>query len=882
MESLLMEMVRPVTSGSRQAPDPFDQYLECHGLYRKHTARDASSLFRVIAEQMYDTQHLHYELRQECVRFMTRKRRMFDQYINGNFDKYCRELAKPKTYGTMLELRAMCLIYRRNVILYEPFNLGAGVTFNHRFVDNFRVFYTNENHFDSVFERECMASAAVCQSITFKLLYQSLFKLPDVSFAVESMLHPDNFKWDFFKAEFDHRGYMVRLRCSDGRYFPLDLPELTKCILENYKLCKFHNSRRTGSSHLSLCNGNDDGEGKVVCESGEKPPEHDLLQMCPNRYVSCVRQLLDDGITPFPYKVAKSLDPDMYRNVEFDVWNDIRKETKRHSVYNNDYNFKVGAKCLVEFRVQNQACHYTAYIQSINIRKNECVVFVEKFGRKILAPYDTLHPVAPEDFHPWQMPYRHHMHQHQQQQQQRQMQRDHMTKYFNKNKLQKWKKSKQMDPSTYLQPHPEIQPQPRLLRHSQHSRPREDSMDRAYKSMLAIINLEPEQEKEQTQTQTQDQEQEQQQQQKSLPLKSETRERDERVLKWRQTTSNKSQKPSATGKLSATATEGALGATHFVNFMPLMGVGGGQVPPPLPAWAGSGLAVPEEAYRFPMPPPPPSMLPFAGYAPTPPGSIALHPQLPFMPLPPPPQPNRAAPSLHTPHPFEGQPRRSFMSRGDMPPDMETLRYFYNMGVDMHLRMSTVGMESELNAGGLEEQLGSLNVTPPLTPDAGEQDKVNPFGSKRGPKLRGKHPEQLKDLNDKLSQAVSLLPTPTATPSPSASGGRAFSFFSSSPGGLPLSPTHLVTPSGPPIFFQPGLPQLTTLPRGGTGGQNHYAWPLSPTMVPAAAAPPLFEVINNFSNDVKPLHQPKKQQQAATKSSPANKQVADAYASTRHQ
>ncbi|BFG01225.1 protein ovarian tumor locus [Drosophila madeirensis] len=838
MESLFMEMVRPVTSGSRQAPDPFDQYLECHGLYRKHTARDASSLFRVIAEQMYDTQHLHYELRQECARFMTRKRRIFAQYINGNFDKYCRDLAKPKTYGTMLELRAMCLIYRRNVILYEPFNLGAGVTFNHRFVENFRVFYTNENHFDSVFERGYMASAAVCQSITFKMLYQSLFKLPDVSFAVESMLHPNNFKWDFFKAEFDHRGYMVRLRCSDGRYFSLDLPELTKCILENYKLCKFHNSRKTGSSHLSLCNSDDDGEGKVVCESGKESPEHDLLQMCPNRYVSCVRQLLDDGITPFPYKVAKSLDPNMYRNVEFDVWNDIRKEAKRYNLYNNDYNFK--------------------------------------------APYDTLHPVAPEDFRPWEVPSRHHMHQHQQQ---RQVQRDHMTKYFNKNKLQKWKKSKQMDPSTYFQPHPQIQPQQqpqRLLLHSEHSRSREDSMDRAYKSMLAIINLEPEQEKEQTQTQ--DQEKQQQQQQKSLPLNSETRGRDERVLKWRQTTPTKSQKPSATGKLSATATEGALGATHFVNFMPLMGGGGGrsgQAQPPLPAWAGSGLAVPEEAYRFPMPPPPPpSMLPFAGYAPTP-GSIALHQQLPFMPLPPPPQPSRAAPSLHAPHPFDGQPRRSFMSGGDMPPDMETLRYFYNMGVDMHLRMSTVGMESELNAGGLEEQLGSLNVTPPLTPDAGEQDKVNPFGSRRGSKLRGKHPEQLKDLNDPLSQAVSLLPTPTATPSPSTSGGRAFSFFSSSPGGLPLSPTHLVTPSGPPIFFQPG-PQRTTLPRGATGGQNHYAWPLSPTMLPAAAAPPLFEVMSNFPHDGKPLQQPKKQQQAASKSSPANKQSADAYASTRHQ
>jgi len=74
-----MQVQRPITSGSRQAPDPYDQYLESRGLYRKHTARDASSLFRVIAEQMYDTQMLHYEIRLECVRFMTLKRRIFEK-----------------------------------------------------------------------------------------------------------------------------------------------------------------------------------------------------------------------------------------------------------------------------------------------------------------------------------------------------------------------------------------------------------------------------------------------------------------------------------------------------------------------------------------------------------------------------------------------------------------------------------------------------------------------------------------------------------------------------------------------------------------------------------------------------------------------------------
>lgn len=38
-----------------------------------------------------------------------------------------------------------------------------------------------------------------------------------------------------------------------------------------------------------------------------------------------VRDLLMKGVTPFPYKVAKSLDPNIYRNVEFDVWIDYRR-----------------------------------------------------------------------------------------------------------------------------------------------------------------------------------------------------------------------------------------------------------------------------------------------------------------------------------------------------------------------------------------------------------------------------------------------------------------------------------------------------------------------------------------------------------------------------
>lgn len=50
---------RPFSSGSRPTPDPYDKFLDLNGFYRKHTARDSSNLFRVVSEQLYDTQDHH-------------------------------------------------------------------------------------------------------------------------------------------------------------------------------------------------------------------------------------------------------------------------------------------------------------------------------------------------------------------------------------------------------------------------------------------------------------------------------------------------------------------------------------------------------------------------------------------------------------------------------------------------------------------------------------------------------------------------------------------------------------------------------------------------------------------------------------------------------
>lgn len=61
---------RQFSTGSIEAPDPYDKHLDQIGYYRKHTARDATCLFRVISEQMYGAQIYHPDIREICVKYM--------------------------------------------------------------------------------------------------------------------------------------------------------------------------------------------------------------------------------------------------------------------------------------------------------------------------------------------------------------------------------------------------------------------------------------------------------------------------------------------------------------------------------------------------------------------------------------------------------------------------------------------------------------------------------------------------------------------------------------------------------------------------------------------------------------------------------------------
>lgn len=160
-----MRFPRQFSAGSKPTPDPYDRFLDEAGLFRKHTARDSSSLFRVVSEHMYDTQDYHEQVRKDCVNYMIKHRHSYELHIDGDFESYVRRMAKTETNGTLAELRAMGHMFKRNILLFEPYVLGVWLINENEYDGTcWRIFTTHTGpHFDLIFTKEFVVKAAFCQ-----------------------------------------------------------------------------------------------------------------------------------------------------------------------------------------------------------------------------------------------------------------------------------------------------------------------------------------------------------------------------------------------------------------------------------------------------------------------------------------------------------------------------------------------------------------------------------------------------------------------------------------------------------------------------------------------------------------------------------------------
>ncbi|XP_049575565.1 putative bifunctional UDP-N-acetylglucosamine transferase and deubiquitinase ALG13 isoform X3 [Syngnathus scovelli] len=322
-----------------------DDYLASLGLYRKMVARDASSLFRAVSEQLYYSQNYHHTIRQACADFMRANAYVFEPFVEGSFDKYLERLEDPKETVGQVEIKALSQLYRRRFLIYRYPGKAATVISEDDFVDKVTLSCSINGHYDIVYPRNYPASAALSQALVYELLYTKVFGCEEAELSQAA---------EAFKL--GGRRYRNSLSACSDVDVSYDAPE-----------DRAHREEaEAGEEKLGVLS----EDVKPACDA---PPPGRLC---------------------LPYKVLKSLDSDVYRNVEFDVWQDSCKEMQKmdYMVFAGRQYF-LGDKCQV--RLEPKGKYFNAFIQEVGTHSAAVTVFIEELGEKHLVPVTDVKAVNP-------------------------------------------------------------------------------------------------------------------------------------------------------------------------------------------------------------------------------------------------------------------------------------------------------------------------------------------------------------------------------------------------------------------------------------------------------------------------------------------------------
>ncbi|KAJ9582491.1 hypothetical protein L9F63_003184, partial [Diploptera punctata] len=294
--------------------------------------------------QVYKTQSFHEDVRRECVEFVKRNKDQFEKFLEESIEEYSTRMMSSKGWGGALEIRAMALLY--NSIFVKVGKL-PNVATDYGFTKTILLCWSSDNFYDSVYTKSFIVAAGFCQSIAYEVLYKNVFKLSDVNYAVNKMLHdkPNRLQKDRLTNE----DVIACGRFGFSMEFSLELNK-------------------------------------------EYRDDEDMN----------VKELIAQGIPPFPYKVAKALDPNIYRNIEFDVWNNYIKDL-RFGWYRSNGELQVGVKCLVKLDPDR---NFHAHIQEMSPDKGPAIVYVEELGKKLTVAYDNLEPLPNAEKPQWLPPYK--------------------------------------------------------------------------------------------------------------------------------------------------------------------------------------------------------------------------------------------------------------------------------------------------------------------------------------------------------------------------------------------------------------------------------------------------------------------------------------------
>ncbi|KOC62469.1 UDP-N-acetylglucosamine transferase subunit ALG13 like protein [Habropoda laboriosa] len=352
----------------KRVQEPIDEWLQNEGYFRKHAPRDPTCLFRAVSEQIYMTQHYHIRVRKECVEFMRKMKHLFIENVTIPFDDYIEQMACFTEWGSMNEIQAMSLLYKREFVIFNGQKQISRIVTNNGFKDIIYLCHTPQKQYESIYTRDFVATAAYCQSIIYQTLYKDVFQMANIEDTVHKMLHDRT-------ATFRHDKFFLKGNIE----------------IRDQLATEIYNKIENGSDEV------DDVQSVVK------------------------------SIPPFPYRIAKALDPNIYRNTDFDIWHEIRREVKSAGwTRHNSHELQIGGKCLVQMdfneedfdkannnniymssfekdscsndakilqKKSKDSVFYYGHIQEMNKNQGPVLVFIEELGEKKIVPYSALKPL---------------------------------------------------------------------------------------------------------------------------------------------------------------------------------------------------------------------------------------------------------------------------------------------------------------------------------------------------------------------------------------------------------------------------------------------------------------------------------------------------------
>jgi len=376
--------------------DAMDLFLAKKDLYRKPVAKDISSLFRVFSEAIYQVQIFHDQVKKRCISYLRDQAEEFLAEFDDrwDFESHVTDLETEVIRPGFPEVLALCRAYDVTLKLYTDVNAEPKI-FNK--LGRRPIMATTDavHHFDLVFPIAYLGDVALCQSLVYDLLYRNVFGM-----AEEIEIGMKNLRTKSKRGCIC--GRVAADSASSDDFFPRRSSvsssagdqEFDREILETSDASSLRSAASPGTSDAStspppLPTSSPASLPSFMSSSPlQTPSPLDGALVCP-RHSRNNRPVVPP--MPFPFRVAKALDPEIYRNVEHDTWYESKKQEEIDATCEMFVKpFMVGDRCLVTLEDKRESSpFYHAHIQRI-ADAGPVLVFIEELGEKRELPVKNL------------------------------------------------------------------------------------------------------------------------------------------------------------------------------------------------------------------------------------------------------------------------------------------------------------------------------------------------------------------------------------------------------------------------------------------------------------------------------------------------------------